>query len=228
MFQSNVPFEFWGECVLTAVYLINRIPTPLLSNKSPVEVLYNCPPSLAYLRVFGCDCYATNVHPKQKFNHRASICVFMLYPHGQKGYKLFDLQAKKISISRDVYFQENVFPFHSKYFQFPQNSSPYFPLPHNISYDTPIQSISSIDFSPNSTLPLLDHNPKSPTSSSDVVIPESSSLETTIPSSSHSPLPTMSSSSPSAMSEPSNPSPISTLDEPPIHCSSRHIQPHAW
>ena len=82
MFQSNVPLEFWGECVLIAVYLINWIPTPLLSNKSPFEVLYNCPPSLANLWVFGCECYVTNVHPKQKFDPRASICVFMGYPRG--------------------------------------------------------------------------------------------------------------------------------------------------
>jgi len=150
------------------------------------------------------------------------------YPHGQKGYKIFNLQTKKISISRDVYFQENIFHFHSKSFQFPQNSSPYFFLPHNISFDTPIQPISSPDFSPNSTLPLLDHNPESPTPSSDVTIPESSSPKTAIPSTSHSPLPTLSSSSPFATSEPSNPSPILTLDEPPLHRSTHHIQPPTW
>jgi len=88
MFQSNVSLEFWGECVLTAVYFINRSPTPLLSNKSPFEVLYNRPPSLAHLWVFGCECYATNVHPQQKFDHRASIYVFIGYPW-PKGYKFF-------------------------------------------------------------------------------------------------------------------------------------------
>jgi len=32
MFQSNLPRKYWGEALLTAVYLINRMPTPVLHN----------------------------------------------------------------------------------------------------------------------------------------------------------------------------------------------------
>ena len=35
-FQSNLPIQFWGECVLTAAYLINRLSSPLLNNKTPL------------------------------------------------------------------------------------------------------------------------------------------------------------------------------------------------
>ncbi|XP_075077085.1 uncharacterized protein LOC107799593 [Nicotiana tabacum] len=60
-FQAFIPLKFWGECVSTAVYLLNRLPTALLKGKSPFEKLFLRPPSLHHLRVFGSLCYATNV-----------------------------------------------------------------------------------------------------------------------------------------------------------------------
>ena len=39
-FQAHLPLSFWGDCVLTATHLINRVPTPNLGGQSPYEMLF--------------------------------------------------------------------------------------------------------------------------------------------------------------------------------------------
>ncbi|KAF7839631.1 putative reverse transcriptase, RNA-dependent DNA polymerase, Gag-polypeptide of LTR copia-type [Senna tora] len=91
-----------------------RMPTSLLGWKSPYEVLQQQKPDYRKLRTFGCLCYSTNTTPhKDKFESRAYKCIFLGYPNGQKSYKLYDMDNKKIVISRDVIFYENIFPFQS-------------------------------------------------------------------------------------------------------------------
>ena len=53
-FQAHFPIHFWGYCVLASTYLINRLPSRVLDNTSPFELLYNQPPDLDHLRVIGC------------------------------------------------------------------------------------------------------------------------------------------------------------------------------
>lgn len=40
LFQSNLLITYWGECGLTATYLINRIPFVILNNLFPYEKLH--------------------------------------------------------------------------------------------------------------------------------------------------------------------------------------------
>jgi transposase InsO family protein len=39
--QSHLPLSYWVDAFFTATYLINRLPTPVLSNKSPYFTLLN-------------------------------------------------------------------------------------------------------------------------------------------------------------------------------------------
>lgn len=70
-FQAHLPLHFWAECVSTAVHIINRLPTSLLSRQTPFERLYGKLPSYSHIRVFGCLAYATAVHVPHKFAPRA-------------------------------------------------------------------------------------------------------------------------------------------------------------
>ena len=110
-FQSYLPLKFWGECVLTSVYLINRIPSKILKGKTPHELLYNTLPSLDHIRVFGCLAFASEVKKLDKFASRAVPAIFLGYSSLQKGYKLYGLYTKTFFVSRDVVFQESIFPF---------------------------------------------------------------------------------------------------------------------
>jgi len=92
--------------------LINRIPSPFLSHKSPYEVLFSAQPVYSHLRMFGCLCYAnTLTRSRHKFDARAQPYVFLGYPAGIKGYKLYNLVSKSYFISRNVHFHEAIFPF---------------------------------------------------------------------------------------------------------------------
>ncbi|KAH0684318.1 hypothetical protein KY289_022070 [Solanum tuberosum] len=48
-FQGHIPIKFWGDRVLAAVHIINRVPSTVLSNKSPFEILFNRRPYLSYM-----------------------------------------------------------------------------------------------------------------------------------------------------------------------------------
>ena len=85
--SANLPKKFWGEVVNTIVYLINKCLSAALNFKVPDEVWNGVPPDYSHVRVFGCVAYA---HISQeKLEPRAKKCMFMGYPSGVKGYKLW-------------------------------------------------------------------------------------------------------------------------------------------
>ena len=61
------------------------------------------------MHVFGCLPFATVLNPSSKFSPRATKCIFIGYPMGQKAYKLYDIATKKFFINRDVFFHEDTF-----------------------------------------------------------------------------------------------------------------------
>lgn len=111
MFQASVPICYWGECVLTAAYLINRTPSNLLQGKTPYFMLFQQEPDFSHIKTFGCLCYVSVIpRSTDKFAARGKRCVFMGYPSGKKGWRVLDIETGKLFVSRDVVFQEDQFP----------------------------------------------------------------------------------------------------------------------
>ncbi|GAA0184935.1 hypothetical protein LIER_32223 [Lithospermum erythrorhizon] len=112
MFQGDLPLRFWGKCILGAMHLINRTPSGVLHNKTPIEVLTGKVPAFDHLRIFGSLCFAHDQRSKgNKFAPRSRKCIFLGYPSHQKGWKLYDIDSRKFFVSRDVQFHESEFPF---------------------------------------------------------------------------------------------------------------------
>lgn len=55
--QSHLPHRFWVDAFLHFAYIINRLPTPLLSNDSPYSKLFQGPPNYSLFLIFGCAAY---------------------------------------------------------------------------------------------------------------------------------------------------------------------------
>jgi hypothetical protein len=107
-----MPLKFWDEAFQTVAFLINRLPTPTLTNKSPLENLFGTKPAYTFLRTFGCACWP-NLRPynTRKLAFRSKQCVFIGYSLHHKGYNCLGISTSRVYISRDVIYDESVFPF---------------------------------------------------------------------------------------------------------------------
>lgn len=141
--QASVPREYWPYAFAAAVYLINRMPTPVLSMESPFQKLFGSKPNYERLRVFGCLCFPwLRPYTHNKLEERSRRCVFLGYSLTQTAYLCFDVEHKRLYTSRHVVFDEASFPFSNLTSQnslptvtFEQSSSPLV---------TPILSSSSV------------------------------------------------------------------------------------
>jgi hypothetical protein len=79
---------------------------------SPIERLFATKPTYSFLRTFGCACWP-NLHPynTHKLAFRSKQCIFLGYSTHHKGYKCLDISTGRVYISRDVVFDETIFPF---------------------------------------------------------------------------------------------------------------------
>lgn len=108
LIDSGVAKEFWAEAVMTAAYIINRVPCKGSGDKSPEEIWSGQKPNMKWLKVFGCKAYAqVPAVKRKKLDDKSTECIFVGYSSDSKTYRLYDVREKMIITSRDVIFIES-------------------------------------------------------------------------------------------------------------------------
>lgn len=183
MFTNNVPKYLWGEALLTATYLINRMPSRVLKFQAPRDILSKSHPHILSftsdlpLKIFGCTAFVhIQKQQRSKLDPQSLKCVLLGYSSHQKGYKCYSPLTRKIYTTMDVTFFENQ-PYFPKTTTQGENSNEYhfWESSHTSPDVTPVvtleqNSINTVDtsslFSPleNTSHSPLENNPDTHTS----------------------------------------------------------------
>jgi hypothetical protein len=105
---KHLSLELWGEAVANAVYTLNRVSNSI-SPITPFQMWHHDKPEVSHLRIFGTIAY---IHiPKaerRKWESKSLKCYFVGYSLTQKAYRFWDPVSRRIKISRDVIFDEQL------------------------------------------------------------------------------------------------------------------------
>ena len=79
MAQANLPISYWGDALLTAAYILNRVPFISVSS-TPYELWTDKKPDLNNLRPWGSIRYVHNTsHRHGKLGPKGKKCIFIRY-----------------------------------------------------------------------------------------------------------------------------------------------------
>ncbi|CAO2189113.1 unnamed protein product [Urochloa humidicola] len=104
--QSGMLATFWGEAVVMAVYILNRLPTKALDGRTLYEAWHGRKPAVSHLRVFGYLMFAKELGHIGKLDDRSIPGVFIGYAEGLKAYRILDPVTQRVRTARDVVFDE--------------------------------------------------------------------------------------------------------------------------
>jgi hypothetical protein len=111
LYHAKLSTVFWGEAIITAIYLLNHRIARNDKHRTPLEIWYGHKPHIKHLRVFGCDAYVHVLDQERtKLEAKAMKCIFIGYDKiRDRGYKFYDVSNNKVIIRRDATFNENSF-----------------------------------------------------------------------------------------------------------------------
>ncbi|CAL8131459.1 unnamed protein product [Prunus armeniaca] len=149
--ENEIPYFLWAKAVHTVVCILNRCPTKALNNVTPFEAYSGRKSGIAHLKVFGSLCYVHMPNElRQKLEPKSVKGVFVGYATCERGYIIFDPISKKLTLSRDVTFDEEGSWNWTKHY-----GKAITPLPN----ETPSQHIASDISSEERNTQAYDHSP---------------------------------------------------------------------
>ncbi|MFS8032553.1 putative RNA-directed DNA polymerase [Helianthus anomalus] len=90
--HSGLNNGFWGEAMLTACYLLNRVPNKR-NKTTPFELWYKKPPELQKLRVWGCRAVVRLNDPKiRNLGERGIECIFIGYAEHSFAHRFYVIE----------------------------------------------------------------------------------------------------------------------------------------
>ena len=117
LYQANLPKSFWTEAMSTATYLINRLPSEVISDEIPYEWWHQkrLPFSdLHVLKLFGCIVHIYIPKERQKANSKvdtwSTMGYFVGYININTMWCVWDFEWQIFVNSHDVIFFETQFP----------------------------------------------------------------------------------------------------------------------
>ncbi|GJU43250.1 putative ribonuclease H-like domain-containing protein [Tanacetum coccineum] len=106
--DSLLPTVFWAKAVNTACYVLNRVLVTKPHNKTPYELIIGRPPSISFMRPFGCPVTILNtLDPLGKFDRKAEEGFLVGYFVNSKAFRVFNSQTRKVKENLHVNFLEN-------------------------------------------------------------------------------------------------------------------------
>lgn len=109
LLDAGLPHKYWGEAIMTANYITNRLPTKS-RDRTPYEIWTGNKPNLSNLITFGSQCFTFVPKEKRsKLDKKTKTGIMVGYSQTSKGYRILDPETDKVTVSRTVKFNEFVY-----------------------------------------------------------------------------------------------------------------------
>ena len=107
MSRADLHLSFWGYCLETAAFTLNRVPSKVVE-KTPHEMWTGKKPSLSFLKIWGCEAFVKRLQ-SDNLMAKSDKCIFVGYPMETLGYYFYNREEGKVFVAQNGVFLEKEF-----------------------------------------------------------------------------------------------------------------------